>query len=47
MSQIDERWITDFYTVIEPCKYLNNAGILGAFYFVEQQLEKQTVKGES
>ncbi|MCI3027656.1 ROK family protein [Desemzia sp. C1] len=47
LSQVDERWITDFYTVIEPCKYLNNAGILGAFYFVEQQLEKQTVKGES
>lgn len=47
MSAIDERWITDFYTLIEPCKYLNNAGILGAFYFVEQQLQKQTVKGES
>lgn len=40
MKQIDERWLTDFNVPIEPCRYLNDAGILGAYYFSNQQLEK-------
>ena len=40
MNHIDERWGTDFNVSIEPCKYLNDAGILGAYYFATQQLKK-------
>ncbi|MBM6614284.1 ROK family protein [Desemzia sp. RIT804] len=43
MDLVDERWTTDFHTVIEPCKYRNNAGILGAFYCVQQQSEKMKI----
>ena len=41
MKHIDERWVTDFNVPIEPCRYLNDAGILGAYYFAAQQ---QTIK---
>lgn len=44
MNRIDERWTTDFNVPIEPCRYLNDAGILGAYYLSVQQLKINLVE---